>query len=539
MEHINTKQKVIIMLAIVSAMFFAAVNQTIVATALPRIVADLGGVEYFNWVYTIFMLASAISGILVGKLSDIYGRKVFLLTGISIFLVASFMCGLSESIIQLIVYRGIQGLGGGIILSTSHAAVGDLFTPRERGKWQGLLASGFGLASVSGPTLGGVIVDSFNWNWIFWVFLPFGIISFTLIFLLLPSTGQKETEPVDFLGSATITIALITLLLAFSWGGVRYDWISLPILGLLVTTTITFLLFIKIERTVKSPVVPLDLFKNNVFTLANLSAFFTGAGMFGAMMYVPFFLQGVMGLSATASGFIIMPKMIFMVISSTIFGIIISRYGKYKLIALLGIIAIGTGMISISLLGPESSYVTFIISLIIMGLGMGAVFPIFTLIVQNAVAHKVLGVATSTSQLARHLGATIGVSVIGIMMNARLINSFQKESNTEALLNFPNVNGEMKQQITKLKDPQTLVDPKSVAEIQSSLPPELHELYGKILIELREMLGYSISGALLAGTLLVLIGFILALFLKEIPLRTSNRTSTSDRDKENSTHTSI
>ncbi|WP_102346256.1 MDR family MFS transporter [Bacillus sp. Marseille-P3661] len=522
MEHLNTKQKVIIMLSIVSAMYFAAVNQTIVGTALPRIVGELGGVEYFNWVYTMFMLASAISGILVGKLSDVYGRKVFLLTGISIFLVASFLCGLSQSIIQLIIFRGIQGLGGGIILSTSHAAVGDLFPPRERGKWQGLLVSGFGLASVSGPTLGGFIADSFNWNWIFWAFLPFGAIAFILIFLLLPNTGQKEKEPVDYLGSGTLTISLISLLLAFSLGGVHYAWTSFQTIGLLAIACITFFIFIKIECKVKSPVVPLSLFKNKVFTLANLASFFTAAGMFGAMMYIPFFLQGVLGMSATVSGFTIMPKMLSMVISSTICGIIISKYGKYKLISLTGILAIIFGLISMAIMGPETPYFMIIASLIIMGIGMGAAFPVFTLIVQNAVVHKMLGVATSTSQLARHLGSTIGVSIIGIIMNARLLKSFEQESSTQLLLNIPNMDGHIEQQITKLKDLQTLVDPKSVAEIKSTVPSEFHGLFATIVGDLRGMLGYSITGALFGCAVLVLSGFFIAVFLKDEPLRTTN-----------------
>ncbi|ARK29920.1 MDR family MFS transporter [Halalkalibacter krulwichiae] len=535
MEQLNTKQKVVIMLAIVSAMFFAAVNQTIVGTALPRIVADLGGVEYFNWVYTIFMLASSISGILVGKLSDIYGRKVFLLTGITIFLVGSFLCGWSNSIIQLIIFRALQGLGGGMIISTAHASVGDLFSPRERGKWQGFLASGFGLASVSGPTLGGFIVDSFNWNWVFWVFLPFGVISFVLIFWLLPQMAPKEKEPIDFLGSGTLTIVLISMLLTFSWGGVRYDWLSLEITALVVITFLSFLIFIKVERTVKSPVVPLDLFKNKVFTVSNMASFFTSAGMFGVMMYVPFFLQGVMGLSATASGFVIMPKMISMVISSTICGMIISRFGKYKMITLIGVFAIASGMLSISLMNAESSLVGIICSLIIMGLGMGAAFPVFTLIVQNAVEHKVLGVATSTAQLARHLGATVGVSIVGIVMNARLMQGFSSENVTELLVEIQDHNGEIEQQIAKLKDPQTLVDPKSVSEIQTSLPSELHELYGSIIIELRVILGYSISGALLTGTFVVFCGFIITLFLKETQLRTTIKQTPSKNTKETGT----
>lgn len=522
MEQLSTKQKVIIMLAIVSAMFFAAVNQTIVGTALPSIVADLGGVEYFNWVFTIFMLASSISGILVGKLSDIYGRKVFLLTGITIFLLASFMCGWSDTIVELIIYRGIQGLGGGIILSTSHASVGDLFPPRERGKWQGLLVSGFGLASVSGPTLGGMIADSFHWSWIFWVFLPFGFVAFLLIYWLLPPTSQKEKEPVDYFGSITLSLALISLLLAFSLGGVHFHWLSMEMTGLLVAAIILTVIFVKIEQVFPNPVVPLRLFKNKIFTFANLATFFIGAGMFGAFIYVPFFLQGVLGASATVSGFIVMPQMLFMVLSTTIFGMIISRFGKYKLIALLGTMCITLGMFLLVLMDSNTSYMYIVSAISMIGIGMGATFPVFTLIVQNAVPYKDLGVATSSAQLSRHLGATIGVSLIGIVMNARLLHGLEKDKVMDDLISHSEIDATAQEQILHLQDPQTLVDQKAITEIQQALPIELHPFYTTMIGELREVLGYSITGALLASTMLVLLGLVFALFIKETPLQTSN-----------------
>ena len=234
MHHLDMKKKITIMAAIMVAMLFAALNQTIVGTALPRIVADLGGMEYFNWVFTIYMLASTVSAILVGKLSDIYGRKPFIIAGLIIFIIGTFLCGLSQNIVQLIIYRGIQGLGGGVIMSTAFTAVGDLFPARERGRWQGLMSAVFGLASVFGPTLGGYIVDHAAWNWVFWIFLPIGVVALVMIWMMLPATVKREGESIDYLGSVFLTTAIVPLLLAFSWAGVKFEWVSFEIIGLFV-----------------------------------------------------------------------------------------------------------------------------------------------------------------------------------------------------------------------------------------------------------------------------------------------------------------
>lgn len=418
MEHLSKHSKIIIMLAITSAMYFAVVNQTIVTTVLPSIVDSLGGEQYFNWVYTLFMLASSIAGILVGRLSDLYGRKIFLLGGILTFLIASLLCGFSTSILELIIYRAFQGMGGGIIISTSHSVVGDLFPPIERGKWQGFLVSGNGLASISGPTIGGLVVDSLNWNWVFWLFLPIGIIAFLLIYRLLPKTIAKGGESIDYLGSLTLSVSMVCLLLIFSLGGVNFNWISLPIIGLVATTVIMFILFIKIEKSFHNPIVPLGLFNNNDFTLTNIASFLTSFGFFGLVMYVPFFIQNDMGLSASMSGLLIMPQMIFMTISSTLFGILISKTGKYKIIAIFGMLLISVGMILIATFEPNDYFVKISIYLSLLGIGMGAAFPVFTLCTQNLVPYSDLGVATSIAQLARQLGATIGVAIASVIVNS-------------------------------------------------------------------------------------------------------------------------
>ncbi|MBH0166201.1 MFS transporter [Fictibacillus sp. 7GRE50] len=522
MEHLEMRRKVIIMLSIMSAMLFAALNQTIVGTSLPKIIADLGGIEYYSWVFTIFMLTSSITAILVGKLSDIYGRKPFILLGIGVFTAGSLLCGISGSILELILYRGVQGFGGGMIMSTAFTAVGDLFPPRERGRWQGIMSSVFGLASVFGPTLGGYIVDHFHWHWVFWIFLPFGLVAFAAIYFLFPSVQRKEKESIDYTGSLLLTLTMVPLLLSFTWAGNEYDWVSPEIIGLFTVTIVAFFLFVLTEKRVSSPVLPLDMFKNKVFTVSNIIGFFLGAGMFGSIMYMPFFIQGVMGTSATKSGFVMMPLTLAMVAGSTISGQIITKTGKYKKLAMLGLFIMVSGMTSMHFMDTQTTNTTAIMNMILVGSGLGIAFPIFTLTVQNAIQHKYLGVATSSVQLFRQLGGTIGVSIMGSVMNNSLADHFNKESQ-KLVASSPSVTPEMSEQIKELANPQVLLNQEAVLEKFNALPPESLNMIKQVLGILRESLSYALNGVFLTGAIVIGTAFILTFFfLREIPLRTSN-----------------
>ncbi|WLD94266.1 MDR family MFS transporter [Alkalihalobacillus sp. AL-G] len=521
MEHLDHKKKIMIMIAIMSAMLFAAINQTIVGTALPRIIADLGGMQYFSWVFTIFMLASSITAILVGKLSDIYGRKPFILIGIGIFMIGTFLCGTSDTIIHLIIYRAVQGLGAGMIMSTAFTAVGDLFSPRERGRWQGIMGSVFGLASVFGPTLGGYIVDNFDWRWIFWVFLPIGVVAFILIWRLFPSVDRSKAEKVDYLGSIFLTFTVLPMLLAFSWAGKTYEWSSPQIIGLFSATVIALIIFIQIERKSKSPVLPLHLFKNSIFTLSNIIGFIIGMGMFGAVMYTPFFIQGVMAKSATASGFIMMPMTLAMVASSTICGQFITKTGKYKIFAILGLTIMSSGMFLLSMMDSNTSGWMTVMNMSIVGIGLGMSFPVFTLTIQNAVSHKFLGVATSSAQLFRQLGGTVGVSIMGTIMASSMKDELSKTSGgkaTEALANNP----EAAEKFKALQDPQILMDPNRLEKIRSSLPEAFTGVFEQVVNVLRTALGHALSDVFLTGAIFIGSAVLLTFLLREIPLRMSN-----------------
>ncbi|MYL34510.1 DHA2 family efflux MFS transporter permease subunit [Pontibacillus yanchengensis] len=517
MEHLEHRQKVTIMIAIMAAMLFAALNQTIVGTALPVIVADIGGVDYFSWVFTIYMLTTSLTAILVGKLSDTYGRKPFILVGIGVFIVGALLCGTSVNIYQLIIYRGIQGFGGGMIMSTAFTAIGDLFPPRERGRWQGLMASVFGLSSVFGPTLGGYIVDTFKWNWVFWVFLPFGIVAFIMIYKMFPNIKSDEKTTVDYLGAIILASTITPLLLAFSWAGETYAWDSAVIIGLFSWSVVALSVFVYVEQRAKNPVIPLHLFKNSIFTISNVSGLLMGMGMFGAIMYMPFFIQGVMGISATKSGFVMMSMMLSMVITSTVGGQLITKTGRYKVFAIAGLLIMGIGMFSMSQMNVDTTLIGAVRNLMIVGLGLGLSFPVLTLTVQNAVDYKYLGVATSASQFFRQAGGTIGVSIMGAIMNRIMTNEMQS-------LSISSGQTSQLDTVKAIEDPQVLMDPDKINQIKETVPNEMLPVFNQVIDKVQIVLSTALGGSFLFGTFVLGVALVLILFLKEIPLRMTNKT---------------
>lgn len=523
MEHLTEKRKATIMIAIIASMFFAAINQTIIGIAMPRIIAKLGGMDYYSWAITIYLLTSTVATVLVGKLSDIYGRKPFILSGIFLFMLGAFLSGFSADIFQLITYRGIQGIGAGIIMSTVFTAIGDLYEPRERAKWTGVMSAVFGLSSVLGPPLGGYIVDHLDWHWVFWIFLPLGVVAFILIMVNFPKVQKRPGESVDYFGSFFLTLTIVPMLLAFSWAGEgddKYAWLSWQIIGLFTVTIISLLIFIWIQTRVKSPVLPLGLFKNSVFTVSNLVGFFLNAGMMGAIIYVPFFVQGVKGISPTMAGYVSMPMSIAMLLTSALAGQIMTKTGKYKKMAIIGLIVMTLSMVLMYFMEPGTSIYVLIMYLILLGLGIGIAMPVFSLTVQNAVSPQQLGVATATSQLFRSLGGTIGISVMGGLMSSRIAQKMMQLSpaagqNPTATPTDP----ALAEQMELFHNPQNLLDQPKIEAALQSLPPESQALFTKMLDMIREALSYAITSTFLAGAIVAGAAVIIALFLKEIPLR--------------------
>lgn len=520
MEHLTLKRKISIMIAIMAAMFFAAINQTITSTAMPRIIAILDGMDYYTWTINIYLLTSTIATILVGKLSDMFGRKPFILIGILFFMLGAFLTGTSTDVYQFIFYRGIQGIGAGIIQSTAFTAVGDLFAPRERGKWMGLMTAVFGFSSVLGPTLGGYLVDHIEWRWLFWIFLPLGIVAFIMILSLFPKVDRKKGQSIDYLGSLFLTTAIVPLLLAFSWAGTEYPWGSSQIIGLIAASIVSAIIFVLIEMKVKEPILPLSLFKNSVVTISNLIGFIMNFGLMGAMIYISFYVQGVLGISPTYAGYVTIPMSVFMMGMSAVVGQLIAKSGKYKRYALIGvpIMIVGMGI----MVFMDNIWLT-VISTIIFGLGLGLGMPVFSLATQNAVPHKELGVVTASSQLFRNLGGTIGIAVMGTVMSNSLTKNLKEALQSPQAPDFSSLDPQMAQQMLSFANPQTLMNKPLIEQTEANLPADVQPLFMQMIDSIRDALGNTLSMVFLTGALVLVIALLLVFFLKEVPLRTSNQ----------------
>lgn len=469
LAEIPSRQKTFVMLGVMLAILLAALDQTIVGTAMPTIVRELGGLQHLSWVFTSYMLASTVAVPIYGKLSDIYGRKWFFFSGIIIFMVGSALSGLSQNMTQLIIFRALQGIGGGAIMANAFAIVGDLFTPRERGKWQGIVGGTFGLASIVGPILGGWITDSFSWRWNFYINIPIGILTLLVIGFLMPKISSAiKDRSIDYIGAFLLTLGLIPLLLGLVWGGSEYPWGSVQIFSLLSFAAASLIAFGFWERKAHEPIMPLSLFKNSVFSVSVVSTFFFAVGMFGAIAYIPLFAQVVLGVSATNSGTLLTPMVIGQVATSIISGRIISKSGRYKWMAVGGLFIATLGMFLLSRMSASTSQLDLTIRMVVLGLGMGVTMPIFNLAVQNAFEHSKIGVVTASVQVFRSIGGTVGVAVMGSVLNMGL-----------------------SKRLTAL--------PKNQA------------------------FGVSISEVFLIGAFLMGVAFIVSFFLKEIPLRGTHK----------------
>jgi len=513
-DQLRGKQVVIAMAGVLLGLLLSALDGTIVGTAMPRIIAELGGLDHYAWVATAYLLTSTAAVPIFGKLSDIYGRKWFYIGGLILFMVASALCGLSQSMTQLIAFRGLQGVAGGILTANAFAIIGDLFPPAERGKWQGVSGSVFGIASVVGPALGGWLTDGPGWRWVFYVNLPVGILAIVVLLYGLPAIRPGEPRPIDWLGAATIVGATVPLLLAFSWGGTEYPWSSPLIIGLLVLSVLMTAAFLWVEKRAPEPIIDLALFQNRTFVVSVTAMFLVGAGMFGAIMYIPLFMQGVLGASATASGAILTPMMLSLVAASTIGGQIISRTGRYKWASVSGMFLMGAGMWLQTLLGPETTNAEAVRNMIVLGLGTGLAMPTFTLAVQNSVSPRQIGAVTAAVQFFRSIGSTIGVAVMGTLLTTVL--------NRELGSNLaPDVAAALPPELTQDINPQALASPEAAEYLRSQLAllPDGARLFDALIESMRLALATAIHDVFLLSAFVAAGGVIAALFLPEAPLR--------------------
>lgn len=481
LSQISTTQKLLVMVGVMLAMFLASLDQMIVVTALPRIVRDLNGLEHLSWVITAYMLSSTVVVPVYGKLSDIYGRKIFILSAILIFVLGSILSGISQDMFQLIVSRAIQGIGGGAIFANAFAIIGDLFPPAERGKWMGLTGGVFGLSSVIGPSLGGFLTDNFSWRWNFFINIPIGIVALIGIYFLLPKiVHEVKNKSIDYPGAIFLTIALLSFLLGLVGIQSGSDFISQFLL--FAASAVSTAIFILIEKESVSPIIPLELFKNPIFTVSSVLVFLTAFGMFGSILFIPLFAQIVLGVSATSSGAILTPMMLSVVLGSIVSGQTISRLGKYKPQTIIGILIIITGLYLLSKMTASATQGELVLRMIITGLGLGLTMPVFTLAVQNAFEYSKLGVVTASSQLFRSLGAVVGVTLLGSLMNLKLKDKlpgfFDQIQNVQ---NVQNLNGQQ--------------------------------------MRIKEAFASAITEIFFIEIFVLIFAFLVSFFLKEIPLR--------------------
>src|SRR4051794_6339371 len=473
------------------ATLLAALDQTIVATALPSIVTDLSGFDRLSWVVTAYLLTSTVTVPLYGKLSDLYGRRRLFVVAISIFIAGSVLCGVAQTMNELIAFRALQGLGAGGLLPLSQAAIADLFSPRERGRYQGYVGAMWATAAVAGPLLGGTLTDHASWRWIFFINVPLGAIALVVVMRTMRMRFEARPHRIDFLGAAVLSAAITGLLLACVWGGTTYPWGSWQILLAAGAGLVLLVVFLALERRAAEPLLPLQLFRKRTFAISSAATFVIGAVLFGVTIYAPVYIQGVIGASATSAGVVLIPLSFGWVLASFTSGQIVARTGRYRWFPVLGSALVLTGCVLLTTLDTGSSRLSASAFLLIIGVGMGSMFQTYVIATQNSVDVSQLGVATAALQFFRSMGGSIAVAALGTLLANRLATELAARLGTAA----------------------GRVDTNRLLQGSAHVPPAL-------LDSTRAALSAAVHSAFVAMVPLALLGLLLAFWLPEHPLRT-------------------
>ena len=538
---LDQRAKFEILGAILLALFLGALDQTIVGTALPKIVTELGGNDYYTWVVTIYLLTSTITVPFYGKLSDIYGRKPLLMIGVSLFLVGSALSGLSQNMFELILFRGIQGLGAGALFPISLAVIGDLFTPAERGKYQGLFGAVFGVSFIVGPALGGFLTDNISWHWVFYVNLPIGLLSLYIIARLLPTIKRAgATRTFDFLGAIVFTIGISFLLVGLT-NKLSADWSDFSVGGFIGIGVLLSVLFVWIESRTAEAIVPLDLWRIRTYVASILATFFVSFGFFGAIIFLPRFFQVVRGDSATASGYEIFPLLIGLIGSSIIAGLIVARTGRYKVLVLSGLVVMAVGIFLMTQLQANTELPVFWLWMFITGVGIGPTLSVFTIVVQNAVPFNKLGVATSNLTFFRQIGGSVGLAISGTVFGQSLADKLpgqlgpvfgqvaakatpdfqalfrQAQATLQSHLDVNGLTGVGQSFGKAVSDALIKEFPDKASLIHQNLDPFITQLDGSF----HQAFSLAIGQTFQIGVVACVVAVVMAVFMKDIPLRKS------------------
>ncbi len=516
----SRRDTLLTMAGVLMVMLLASLDQTIVSTAMPRVIADLKGFDEYTWVSTAYLLTSTVMVPIYGKLSDLLGRKPIFLFGVVVFLLGSALSGAAQSMNQLIIFRAFQGIGAGALMPIAIAIVGDLFTPRERGKWQGVTGAVWGFSAIVGPTAGGWITENATWRWVFYVNVPVGIAALLVLIFLMPTLQGKAKEvSIDYIGAALLIVGTVPLLLGFTWAGTLYDWLSAQILSLFAVALVSLTLFVfyeaRLERRGGQPIIEPGLFKNSIFTVSTLTTIIFGVALFGGIFFIPLFVQGVVGTSATNSGLILTPLMLTSIVGSVVSGQVVSRLGKYKWVAIIGMVISVIGTYLLARLDVHSGNNDVLIAMLVLGLGMGFGMSLYTLIVQNALPQKI-GQATSALVFFRSIGGTIGLAAMGSAMTSAYLPGFHnalpamvKQALPAKVLSF-------------FDNPQILLSPDAQAKMYASFAaqgPRGLALYNQLIEAVKVGLTQGIHNVFVLSLVTMILGLLAVLFLKEITLR--------------------
>ena len=489
--------------------FTAVMTSTIVSTATPTIVDELHALNLYAWLFSSYLLASSVTVPVVGKLSDLFGRRPFYIGGLLLFLIGSAFSGLSQNMGELIAARAVTGIGGGAMMALGVTTIGDIFSPRERGRWMGLIMGVFGLGSIVGPLVGGFTTDHFGWRWVFLVNLPLGLIALAMIAVLMPRLAGHGRVRIDWLGIVLLIAGVLPILIGLTWAGITYPWNSVQVIGTLVIGAVLLAAFALWENRANEPILTLHLFESHAFTVAVILSFLVGVSLFGALTFLPLYAQGVLGYSAQDSGLVLAPMMIGFVIGSLIGGQLTTRTGRYKVQTVIGMVVAVVGMFLLSRLPSSSTFTQLLVGMVITGIGVGAVFPTLSVVVQSAFPYRMLGTANAARQFFNNLGAVMGVPVMATIVIETLKNELPRHLPAGSGSQLANA---------ATSGAQGLIAGQSqgLTEAFGKLPPALAH---QVLTAVRVSLSIGVERAFLLGTTLAALGVIVSFFLPEIPLR--------------------